>query len=110
MIIFSEYSRSSLQDCREAVKLNPNYTKAKLRIPHCLFHLGNYGECIQHCEEILKDDKNNMKIVQLQNDADEKKVGSRANTFLYLLFTSSTMCGGILFRSIQSLWVDNGGR
>lgn len=67
------------------MKLNPDYTKAKLRIPYCLFHLGNYGECIHQCEEILKEDKDNKKIVQLLNDADEKKVGSRANTYLYLL-------------------------
>ena len=66
--------RSALQDSQEAIKINPNYLKPRLRVPLCFFRLENYQECIDCCEKILSEDENNTKIRDLRNSAVEKKV------------------------------------
>ncbi|XKL64033.1 hypothetical protein PGB90_004119 [Kerria lacca] len=70
---FIENYKSALIDSIDAVKLNSNYLKAKLRVCRCYYHLEKYEECIKICEEIISEDQNNSAIIQLKKDAITKK-------------------------------------
>ncbi|KAJ8669310.1 hypothetical protein QAD02_000569 [Eretmocerus hayati] len=54
--------RSSLNDCKQALKLDPNYLKPLHTAAKCCLSLKDYEKCIEFCDQIL----NNM--------AKEKKV------------------------------------
>ena len=43
----------ALQDCREALRLDPEYYKAHLRAAKCHRYLGNYGAAQEHLEECM---------------------------------------------------------
>lgn len=66
--------RSSLLDSQKACELNPGYQKAKIRVAHCFYELEKYHDCVETCDEILAEDKTNMKISQLRKEAFNKKV------------------------------------
>ncbi|XP_014213383.1 tetratricopeptide repeat protein 4 [Copidosoma floridanum] len=44
--------RSSLIDCKHALKLKPHYLKPLLTAAKCSFHVKDYDQCLDYCDEI----------------------------------------------------------
>ncbi|XP_043519952.1 DNA polymerase interacting tetratricopeptide repeat-containing, protein of 47 kDa [Frieseomelitta varia] len=61
--------RSSLNDCKLALKLTPKYIKVSKRAANCCFHVKNYEQCIDFCNEILKECPNNDMSLRLKSQA-----------------------------------------
>ncbi|KAK0082164.1 hypothetical protein PV325_010942 [Microctonus aethiopoides] len=45
--------RSSLNDSKQAMKLQPDYPKAHVRAANCSYHIKNYDDCINFCHDYL---------------------------------------------------------
>eukprot|EP00112_Aurelia_sp_Birch-Aquarium-sp1_P022659 Seg6473.2 transcript_id=Seg6473.2/GoldUCD/mRNA.D3Y31 product="Tetratricopeptide repeat protein 4" protein_id=Seg6473.2/GoldUCD/D3Y31 len=70
--------RSSLNDAKEALKLNDKHMKAVLRAAMCCFELKLFNECVQWCDNGLQNESENKKLLDLRQQAlNEKKVQER---------------------------------
>lgn len=45
--------RSSLNDCKQALKLKPDYLKAINRAATCCFYIKDYDQCLEFCDQLL---------------------------------------------------------
>ncbi|XP_050494920.1 DNA polymerase interacting tetratricopeptide repeat-containing, protein of 47 kDa [Bombus huntii] len=61
--------RSSLNDCKLALRLIPNYTKVLNRAATCCFHMKDYKQCIDFCNRILHKSPNDEIIFHLKSQA-----------------------------------------
>lgn len=61
--------RSSLNDCKLALKLKPNYTKALNRAATCSFHVKDYDQCIDLCDQLLDISPTDKTILHLKSQA-----------------------------------------
>ncbi|XP_029055707.2 DNA polymerase interacting tetratricopeptide repeat-containing, protein of 47 kDa [Osmia bicornis bicornis] len=61
--------RSSLNDCKHALKLKPNYTKALNRAATCCFHIKVYDQCIDLCDQLLDQSPTDKEILNLKSQA-----------------------------------------
>ncbi|CAK9829203.1 DNA polymerase interacting tetratricopeptide repeat-containing, protein of 47 kDa [Anthophora retusa] len=61
--------RSSLNDCKFALKLKPNYTKALNRAATCCFHVKDYDQCIDLCDQLLDESPTDKDILSLKSQA-----------------------------------------
>lgn len=63
------YPRSSLIDCKLALKLNPDYDKVLLRAANCCFHTGQYESAVEFCDKL----PDNEAALTLKTEATRKK-------------------------------------
>lgn len=75
-IIFCPNRRSSLNDCKLAVKLKPDYTKALSRAASCCFHIEDYEQCIDMCNLLLDESPADKAILKLKSQAVARRVSS----------------------------------
>ncbi|KAK1116586.1 hypothetical protein K0M31_018268 [Melipona bicolor] len=61
--------RSSLNDCKFALKLKPNYAKVLNRAATCCFHVKDYEQCIDFCDQILDESSTDKIILHLKSQA-----------------------------------------
>ncbi|XP_011630804.1 tetratricopeptide repeat protein 4 [Pogonomyrmex barbatus] len=61
--------RSCLNDCKLALKFKPEYPKALSRAATCCFHIKDYTQCIDLCEQFLNNNPNDKRILKLRADA-----------------------------------------
>ncbi|XP_003491696.1 DNA polymerase interacting tetratricopeptide repeat-containing, protein of 47 kDa [Bombus impatiens] len=61
--------RSSLNDCKLALRLIPNYVKVLNRAATCCFHMKDYKQCIDFCNRILNRSPNDEIIFHLKSQA-----------------------------------------
>ncbi|KAG5850046.1 hypothetical protein ANANG_G00078100 [Anguilla anguilla] len=65
--------RSALNDSVAAKKLKPDHIKALLRGAQCCMELRSYGEALQWCEEGLRIQPKDRKLLELRTAADKLK-------------------------------------
>lgn len=58
-ITYSEYLRKALKSAQDSLRLNPSYSKAKLRVIEALVNLKQYDNALRNIEE-LENDLNNI--------------------------------------------------
>lgn len=68
-IVFYINYRSSLNDCKLALRLIPNYVKVLNRAATCCFHMKDYKQCIDFCNRILNRSPNDEIIFHLKSQA-----------------------------------------
>ncbi|NWX09242.1 TTC4 protein, partial [Caloenas nicobarica] len=68
--------RSALNDAIQAKKLKPTHLKAIIRGALCHMELKNFSEAIAWCEEGLRIDPKEKKLVEMRAKADKLKVGA----------------------------------
>ncbi|XP_012341769.1 DNA polymerase interacting tetratricopeptide repeat-containing, protein of 47 kDa [Apis florea] len=61
--------RSSLNDCKLALKLKSNYTKALNRAATCCLHIKDYDNCIDFCDQLLDESPTDKIILHLKSQA-----------------------------------------
>ncbi|XP_034943228.1 DNA polymerase interacting tetratricopeptide repeat-containing, protein of 47 kDa [Chelonus insularis] len=61
--------RSSLSDCKRAIKLKPIYPKALARAVQCCYYSKNYDECIELADRYLSEYEPNKEISTLMTNA-----------------------------------------
>ncbi|XP_017887531.1 uncharacterized protein LOC108629397 [Ceratina calcarata] len=61
--------RSSLNDCKLALKLKPNYVKVLNRAATCCFHIKDYNQCIDFCDQLLSDSPTDKTILNFKSQA-----------------------------------------
>lgn len=61
--------RSSLNDCKFALKLKPDYAKVLNRAATCCFHVKDYEQCIDFCDQILDESPTDKIILHLKSQA-----------------------------------------
>lgn len=66
--------RSSLADCRMALKFIPEYHKAKIKAAQCCLKLKMYDDAIDYCNDILKMCPNDANAIKIQSEAQTYKV------------------------------------
>lgn len=69
--------RSSYDDAMQALKLKPDYSKAKWRAAQCSDKLDRFEQCIDLCDQILLDDPKRQDALRLRkscNDRCQKKL------------------------------------
>lgn len=72
---YNKYAfRSSLSDCQQALKLQPNYQKARLKAAQCCAKLKLFEEAINYCNEILAKDSKEPTALKLLSEAQLNKV------------------------------------
>lgn len=68
-----ENYRSSFNDCKQALKLKPDYLKSLLTAAKCCFNIKDYDHCLDYCDQILnkalKDESVNNEIINLRAKA-----------------------------------------
>ncbi|XP_043248495.1 DNA polymerase interacting tetratricopeptide repeat-containing, protein of 47 kDa [Colletes gigas] len=64
-----ENYRSSLNDSKHALKLKPNYSKATSRAATCCFHVKDYDQCIDLCDQFLIHSPTDKTILGLKSQA-----------------------------------------
>ncbi|XP_051163545.1 DNA polymerase interacting tetratricopeptide repeat-containing, protein of 47 kDa [Leptopilina boulardi] len=65
--------RSSLNDCKQALKLKPQYTKVLNRAAHCYLKVKDFTQCLEFCDQILKESPNDKSIIDLKSQAIKDK-------------------------------------
>jgi len=70
---FLKNYRSSLIDCQNALKLQPDYAKAKWRAAQCANHLDKFDLCVELCNEILLKEPDNQKVIDLMKVCTERR-------------------------------------
>ncbi|NXG89504.1 TTC4 protein, partial [Stercorarius parasiticus] len=70
--------RSALNDAIQAKKLKPTHLKAIIRGALCHMELKNFSEAIAWCEEGLRIDSKEKKLVEMRAKADKLKVNIKA--------------------------------
>ncbi|XP_053971050.1 DNA polymerase interacting tetratricopeptide repeat-containing, protein of 47 kDa [Hylaeus volcanicus] len=61
--------RSSLNDSKHALKLKPRYPKALNRAATCCFHIKDYDQCIDLCDQFLNHSPTDKTILSLKSQA-----------------------------------------
>ncbi|XP_046752518.1 DNA polymerase interacting tetratricopeptide repeat-containing, protein of 47 kDa isoform X1 [Diprion similis] len=61
--------RSSLNDCKHALKLKPDYPKAWNRAANCCSQIKDYDQCITYCDQFLEKSPSDKVILNLRNEA-----------------------------------------
>lgn len=61
--------RSSLNDCKLALKFKSQYSKALNRAAICNFHIKDYDQCIDLCDQFLDQNPTDKTILKLKSDA-----------------------------------------
>lgn len=61
--------RSSLNDSKHALKLKPDYPKALCRAANCCFHVKDYDQCIELCNQLLEKSPTDESIRALKSQA-----------------------------------------
>lgn len=61
--------RSSLNDCKLALKMKPNYVKVLNRAATCCFHIKDYDQCIDFCDQLLNDSPTDKAVLNLKSQA-----------------------------------------
>ncbi|XP_054013421.1 DNA polymerase interacting tetratricopeptide repeat-containing, protein of 47 kDa [Hylaeus anthracinus] len=61
--------RSSLNDSKHALKLKPRYSKALNRAATCCFHIKDYDQCIDLCDQFLNHSPTDKTILSLKSQA-----------------------------------------
>ncbi|NXS95030.1 TTC4 protein, partial [Jacana jacana] len=82
--------RSALSDATQAKKLKPTHLKAIIRGALCHMELRNFSEAIAWCEEGLRIDSKEKKLVEMRAKADKLKVNIKAVQHLRCL--SPALC------------------
>ncbi|NXV13543.1 TTC4 protein, partial [Cepphus grylle] len=70
--------RSALNDAIQAKKLKPTHLKAIIRGALCHMELKNFSEAVAWCEEGLRIDSKEKKLVEMRAKADKLKVNIKA--------------------------------
>ncbi|NXL44718.1 TTC4 protein, partial [Podilymbus podiceps] len=70
--------RSALNDAIQATKLKPTHLKAIIRGALCHMELKNFSEAIAWCEEGLRIDSKEKRLVEMRAKADKLKVNIKA--------------------------------
>ncbi|NWQ78286.1 TTC4 protein, partial [Columbina picui] len=91
--------RSALNDAIQAKKLKPTHLKAIVRGALCHMELKNFSEAIAWCEEGLRIDPKEKKLVEMRARADKLKVSIKAIWHLQCLLP--TLCKEALW----DLWL-----
>lgn len=65
--------RSSLADSEKALTYNPKHAKARLRAAKSALEVAKYDTCIEHCQKILEETKDNTEVTELMKKARKKK-------------------------------------
>ncbi|NXN41544.1 TTC4 protein, partial [Rhinoptilus africanus] len=86
--------RSALNDAIQAKKLNPTHLKAIIRGALCHMELKNFSEAIAWCEEGLRIDSKEKKLVETRAKADKLKVNNKAVQHLQCL--SPVLVGAVM--------------
>lgn len=73
--------RSSLNDCKQALKLKPQYTKVLNRAAHCYLKVKDFTQCLEFCDQILKESPNDKSIIDLKSQAIKDKVNRKESNF-----------------------------
>lgn len=60
--------RSSLNDCKLALKFKPQYSKVLNRAAICNFHIKDYDQCIDLCDQFLDQNPTDKTILKLKSD------------------------------------------
>lgn len=68
-VIFYINYRSSLSDCKLALRLKPNYIKVLNRAATCSFHIKDYEQCIEFCDLLLDKCPTDKIILHLKSQA-----------------------------------------
>lgn len=68
IILYLNY-RSSLNDCKLALKLKSNYTKALNRAATCCLYVKDYDNCIDFCDQLLDESPTDKIILHLKSQA-----------------------------------------
>lgn len=72
-----ENYRSGFNDCKQALKLKPDYLKSLLTAAKCCFNIKDYDLCLNYCDQVLnaqsKDDSVVNEIVNLRAKAVKNK-------------------------------------
>ncbi|NXG67488.1 TTC4 protein, partial [Hemiprocne comata] len=96
--------RSALNDAIQAKKLKPTHLKAIIRGALCHMELKNFSEAIAWCEEGLRIDSKEKKLVEMRAKADKLKVNIKAvRDLLEISAGFSTLWQGRAVRSIDLL-------
>ncbi|NXW58860.1 TTC4 protein, partial [Eurystomus gularis] len=82
--------RSALNDATQAKKLKPTHLKAIVRGALCHMELKNFSEAIAWCEEGLRIDSKEKKLVETRAKADKLKGKGPEGTFLEMATDFST--------------------
>ncbi|XP_012267399.2 DNA polymerase interacting tetratricopeptide repeat-containing, protein of 47 kDa [Athalia rosae] len=61
--------RSSLNDCKLALNLKPEYPKALNRAANCCLHINDYDQCIFYCDKFLEKSPSDKAILNLRTEA-----------------------------------------
>ncbi|XP_068975968.1 DNA polymerase interacting tetratricopeptide repeat-containing, protein of 47 kDa [Bombus flavifrons] len=61
--------RSSLNDCKLALRLKPNYIKVLSRAVTCSFHIKDYEQCIDFCDRLLDISPTDKIILYIKSQA-----------------------------------------
>ncbi|XP_039287295.1 DNA polymerase interacting tetratricopeptide repeat-containing, protein of 47 kDa-like [Nilaparvata lugens] len=70
---FLKNYRSCINDCLNALKINPDYMKASIRLANCYFYVEDYNKCMEVSASILLKEPTNEEIIGLKTKAFEKK-------------------------------------
>lgn len=74
--------RLSLNDCKFALNLKPDYPKALSRAATCSFHIKNYDRCVEFCDKFLDRSPTDKEILKLRTNAVVEKVRN-INRYVY---------------------------
>lgn len=64
--------RSSYEDAMRALKLKPEYHKARWRAAQCLEKLDRFDQCVELCDEIMHADPKNIEAQRLRKACNER--------------------------------------
>ncbi|XP_055626999.1 DNA polymerase interacting tetratricopeptide repeat-containing, protein of 47 kDa [Toxorhynchites rutilus septentrionalis] len=70
---FIKNYRSAMLDAQKAIKLKPNYSKARWRVAQCASLLDKLELCVETCDEILKNEPMNTQALELRKIVLSKK-------------------------------------
>lgn len=68
-IVFYINYRSSLNDCKLALRLKPKYIKVLNRAATCCFHIKDYEQCIDFCDRLLDESPTDKIMLYLKSQA-----------------------------------------
>ncbi|NXV99344.1 TTC4 protein, partial [Fregetta grallaria] len=103
--------RSALNDAIQAKKLKPTHLKAIIRGALCHMELKNFSEAIAWCEEGLRIDSKEKKLVEMRAKADKLKVNIKAERNIKLVLEPSNeeeeISDGLAELSLDGFHSDN---
>ncbi|XP_055372695.1 DNA polymerase interacting tetratricopeptide repeat-containing, protein of 47 kDa isoform X2 [Condylostylus longicornis] len=76
---FLQNYRSSYLDALQALKLKPDYDKARWRAAQCAFFIKNYEECLKYCNDIIENNSEDEKAKELLKKCKTEKLIQERN-------------------------------